>query len=72
MKGTMFHIKSILNLSPAGKIEINKLFSHAPRASKDYGETQLSDGNWACYYFLWQWNITSEKKKFKGRIIIYP
>lgn len=50
MQGTMFHIKSVLNLSPAGRIEINKLFSRAPRASKDYGETQLSDGNWAWDY----------------------
>lgn len=50
MQGTMFHIKSVLNLSPAGRIEINKLFSRAPRTSKDYGETQLSDGNWAWDY----------------------
>ena len=50
MQGTMFHIKSVLNLSPAGRIEINKLFSRAPRVSKDYGETQLSDGNWAWDY----------------------
>lgn len=50
MQGTMFHIKSVLNLSPAGRIEINKLFSRAPRISKDYGETQLSDGNWAWDY----------------------
>lgn len=50
MQGTMFHIKSILNLSPAGRIEINKLYSRAPRASKDYGETSLGDGNWAWDY----------------------
>ena len=50
MQGTMFHIKSVLNLSPAGRIEVNKLFSRAPRVSKDYGETQLSDGNWAWDY----------------------
>lgn len=50
MQGTMFHIKSVLNLSPAGRIEINKLFSRAPRASKEYGETQLADGNWAWDY----------------------
>ena len=47
MQGTMFHIKSILNLSPAGRIEVNKLYSRAPRLSKEYGETQLSRGNWA-------------------------
>ena len=50
MQGTMFHIKSVLNLSPAGRIEVNKLFSCAPRLSKDYGETQLSRGNWAWDY----------------------
>lgn len=50
MQGTMFHIKSLLNLSPAGRIEINKLFSRAPRQSKDYGESQLWDGNWAWDY----------------------
>lgn len=45
IQGTMFHIKSVLNLSPAGRIEVNKLFSRAPRLSKDYGETQLSGSN---------------------------
>lgn len=50
MQGTMFHIKSILNLSPAGRIEVNKLYSRAPRLSKEYGETQLSRGNWAWDY----------------------
>lgn len=50
MQGTMFHIKSLLNLSPAGRIEVNKLFSRAPRQSKDYGESQLWDGNWAWDY----------------------
>lgn len=50
MQGTMFHIKSVLNLSPSGRIEINKLYSRAPRASKDYGESQLSNDNWAWDY----------------------
>ena len=50
MQGTMFHIKSVLNLSPTGRIEINKLYSLAARASKDYGETQLSKDNWAWDY----------------------
>ena len=50
MQGTMFHIKSKLKLSPSGRIEVNKLYSRAPRQSKDYGETQLQDGNWAWDY----------------------
>ena len=50
MQGTMFHIKSELKLSPSGRIEINKLYSRSPRQSKDYGETQLQDGNWAWDY----------------------
>lgn len=51
MQGTMFHIKSVLKLSPAGKIGVNKLFSYAPRISrKFYGETQLSIENWAWDY----------------------
>lgn len=50
IQGTMFHIKSVLNLSPAGRIEVNKLFSRAPRLSRDYGETQLSGSNWAWDY----------------------
>ena len=50
MQDTMFHIKSRLKLSPAGRIEVNKLYSRAPRQSKDYGETQLQDGNWAWDY----------------------
>ncbi|MDE6479573.1 MAG: hypothetical protein K2L45_04825 [Muribaculaceae bacterium] len=35
---------------PDTRIEINKLFSLAPRQSKDYGETQLWVGNWAWDY----------------------
>lgn len=71
MQDTMFHIKSVLNLSHSAKndekgsnssnsdsknyrsdsrIEINKLFSFAPRQSKDYGESQLWVGNWAWDY----------------------
>lgn len=50
MQGTVFHIKSILNLSPAGRIEVNKLYSRTPRLSKEYGETQLSRNNWAWDY----------------------
>lgn len=50
MQGTMFHIKSILNLSPAGRIEVNKLYSLSPRASKNSGETSLYDSNWAWDY----------------------
>ena len=50
MQGTVFHIKSILNLSPAGRIEVNKLYSLTPRLSKEYGETQLSRNNWAWDY----------------------
>lgn len=52
MQGTMFHVKSVLNLSPSGRIEINKLYSRAPRASKDYGESQLSNDNWAWDYIF--------------------
>lgn len=51
MQATMFHIKSELKLErPSGRIEINKLYSDAPRQSKYYGETQLSYGNWAWDY----------------------
>lgn len=50
MQGTMFHIKSVLGLSKAGRIEVNKLFSLAPRASKEYGATQLGIDNWAWDY----------------------
>lgn len=51
MQGTMFHIKSFLNLPPSGRIKVNKLFSYKPRTSnKDYGETILSKENWAWDY----------------------
>lgn len=50
MQGTMFHIKSELKLSSSGRIEVNKLYSMAPRQSKIYGETQLQNGNWAWDY----------------------
>lgn len=50
MQGTMFHIKSELKLLPPGRIEVNKLYSRAPRQSKDYGESQLQYENWAWDY----------------------
>ncbi|MDE6560947.1 MAG: hypothetical protein K2K75_06185 [Muribaculaceae bacterium] len=43
-------VKSIKHSRPDTRIEINKLFSLAPRQSKDYGETQLWVGNWAWDY----------------------
>lgn len=50
MQGTMFHIKSVLGLSMAGRIEVNKLFSLAPRKSTNYGATQLRADCWAWDY----------------------
>ncbi len=50
MQGTMFHLKSVLALKPDARIEINKLYSYAPRQSKADGETQLQPGNWAWDY----------------------
>ncbi len=47
VQGTMFHIKSRLNLAPSGRIEVNKLFSNPPRVSQYYGQFQLLPDNWA-------------------------
>lgn len=48
VQGTMFHIKSRLNLStPDNRIEINKLFSNPARGSNNYGQFRLYPGNWA-------------------------
>lgn len=54
MQSTMFYIKSELKLSPAARIEVNKLYSKAPQLSKGYGETQLWNENWAWDYIYTQ------------------
>lgn len=53
VQGTVFEIKSLLNLSPTGRIGINKLFSDPPTQSKSrYGQFQLWPGFWAWDYLF--------------------
>lgn len=48
MQDTMFHIKSILNLSSPGEISINQLYSnHHSRVSGRYGTFKLEKNTWA-------------------------
>ena len=51
MQGTMFYIKMALKIDERhNRIEVSKLYSRAPRLSKDYGETSLHHDNWAWDY----------------------
>lgn len=48
MQGTMFQIKSLLNLSPADKLAVNKLYSnHLETIRKEYGTFKIYSQTWA-------------------------
>lgn len=53
VQGTVFEIKSLLNLNPTGRIGINKLFSDSPTMRKSrYGQFHLRPGCWAWDYLF--------------------
>ncbi len=79
VQGTMFYIKSLLNLSTVdNRIEINKLFSDPIHGSNNYGQFRLHSGNWAwdflfpmaMEYHLGRRDIKEDNHQFKLSVIV--
>ncbi len=74
VQGTMFYIKSQLNLSSTNsRIEINKLFSDPIHGSNNYGQFRLYPGNWA-WDFLFpmamEYQLGEKDKRYRLSVIV--